>query len=74
MNVDQDSKTPLTTTLSSTGGGMSTPDEQRLQALRRRAEALAQNHLSEESLGDKILSPAQAQKALHELRVHQIEL
>jgi diguanylate cyclase (GGDEF)-like protein/PAS domain S-box-containing protein len=49
-------------------------NEERLQALRRRAEALAQNHLSEESRGDKTLSPAQAQKTLHELRVHQIEL
>ena len=49
-------------------------DEQRLQALRRRAEALAQNYLSEDSRSDKTLSPAQAQMALHELRVHRIEL
>ncbi len=75
MNVDQGSKTPLTATLPSPGGGcVSTSDELRLQTLRRRAEALAQNHLSEESLSDKTLSPAQAQKTLHELRVHQIEL
>ena len=53
---------------------MATSDEQRLKALRRRADALAQNYLSEESRGDKILSPAQAVKTLHELRVHQIEL
>ncbi|MEI8031026.1 MAG: PAS domain S-box protein, partial [Comamonadaceae bacterium] len=53
---------------------MATTDEQRLKALRRRAEALAQNYLSEESRGDKTLSPAQAVKTLHELRVHQIEL
>ncbi len=50
------------------------PDDQRLKALRRRAEALAQNYLSEDSRSDKTLAPAQAQKALHELRVHQIEL
>ena len=49
-------------------------DEQRLQALRRRAEALAQNYLTEDSRSDKTLSPAQAQMALHELRVHRIEL
>ena len=53
---------------------MSTPDEQRLQALRRRAEAVAENYLSEDSRSDKTLSSAQAQKTLHELRVHQIEL
>ena len=56
------------------GGGVATSDEQRIKALRRRAEALAQNYLSEESRGDKFLSPAQAINALHELRVHQIEL
>lgn len=53
---------------------MNTPAEQRLKALRRRAEALAKNYLSEDSRNDQALSPAQAQKALHELRVHQIEL
>ena len=56
------------------GGGVVDSDEQRLKALRRRAEALAQDHLSEESISDKTLSPAQAVKMLHELRVHQIEL
>ena len=74
MNIDQGSKTPLTTALPSAGGGVATSDEQRLKALHRRAEALAQNYLSEESCDDKTLSPAQAVKTLHELRVHQIEL
>ena len=74
MNSDQGSKTPLAAILPTAGGGVSTSDEQRLKALRRRADALAQNYLSEESRGDKILSPAQAVKTLHELRVHQIEL
>ena len=53
---------------------MNKSNEERLQALRRRAEAVAQSYLSEESRGDKALSPAQAQETLHELRVHQIEL
>ena len=56
------------------GDGVGASDAQRLTTLRRRAEALARNHLSDESLNDKTLSPAQAQRALHELRVHQIEL
>ena len=56
------------------GGEVNSSDEQRLLALRRRAEAIAQHHPSEESRGDKALSPAQAQETLHELRVHQIEL
>ena len=73
--ADKGSARPVMATSSSAGrGAVNNSDEQRLLALRRRAEAIAQNYLSEESLADKILSPAQAQKTLHELRVHQIEL
>ena len=57
-----------------TGGGVGTSDEKRLTALRQCAEALAQNYLSEDSLNDNTLSPAQAIETLHELRVHKIEL
>ena len=67
-------KSPEWQNASRRGGGVVDSDEQRLKALRQRAEALAQDHLSEESISDKTLSPAQAVKMLHELRVHQIEL
>ena len=53
---------------------MATSDEQRLKALRRRAEAVAKAYHAEVSRGDQTLSPAKAIKTLHELRVHQIEL
>ena len=72
--ADKGSGRPAMAQASSVGGAVNNSDEQRLLALRRRAEALAQNYLSEESRGDKALSPAQAQETLHELRVHQIEL
>jgi diguanylate cyclase (GGDEF)-like protein/PAS domain S-box-containing protein len=53
---------------------VATSDEQRLKALRRRAEAVAKAYHAEVSRGDQTLSPAMAIKTLHELRVHQIEL
>jgi diguanylate cyclase (GGDEF)-like protein/PAS domain S-box-containing protein len=53
---------------------VATADEQRLKALRRRAEAVAKAYHAEVSRGDQTLSPAKAIKTLHELRVHQIEL
>jgi diguanylate cyclase (GGDEF)-like protein/PAS domain S-box-containing protein len=53
---------------------VATSDEQRLKALRRRAEAVAKAYHAEVSRGDQTLSPAKAIKTLHELRVHQIEL
>ena len=53
---------------------MATSDEQRLKALRRRAEAVAKAYHAEVSRGDQTLSPAKTIKTLHELRVHQIEL
>ena len=63
--ADKGSARPVMATSSSAGrGAVNNSDEQRLLALRRRAEAIAQNYLSEESLADKILSPAQAQKTL----------
>ena len=73
---DKDLATRLATTLSSVGGGggVATSDEQRLKALRRRAEAVAKAYHAEVSRGDQTLSPAKAIKTLHELRVHQIEL
>ena len=43
-------------------------------SLRQRAEAVARHVLSEESRSDRFLSPAEASRLLHELRVHQIEL
>ena len=72
--ADKGSGRPSMAQPSSVGGGVNNSDEQRLLALRRRAEAVAQSYLSEESRGDKTLSSVQAQKTLHELRVHQIEL
>jgi len=45
-----------------------------LLELRRRAEAVAQHHLSRTEGEDKVLSFEQTQEVLHELRVHQIEL
>ena len=72
---DKDLETSLAATLSSVGGGgVATSDEQRLKALRRRAEAVAKAYHAEVSRGDQTLSPAKAIKTLHELRVHQIEL
>lgn len=56
------------------GGGLTTPITPSTQALHLRAEALAQNYLSEDSLNGNQLSLAQAKETLHELRVHQIEL
>jgi diguanylate cyclase (GGDEF)-like protein/PAS domain S-box-containing protein len=53
---------------------LTTPITPSTQALRLRAEALAQNYLSEDLLNGNKLSPAQAIETLHELRVHQIEL
>ncbi|MEI7538488.1 MAG: PAS domain S-box protein, partial [Comamonadaceae bacterium] len=74
--VVKGSEVPLEDTLLSAlaGGGVGTSDEKRLTALRQCAEALAQNYLSEDSLNDNTLSPAQAIETLHELRVHKIEL
>ena len=43
-------------------------------SLRRRAEAVAQHVLSEESRDDRFLSAEASKKVLQELRVHQIEL
>ena len=48
--------------------------ESGVQALRRRAEAIAQDVLLQSGPDDAALSPAALRKALHELRVHQIEL
>src|ERR1039458_9788434 len=44
------------------------------KALRRRAEALAGERAGEMPENVEILSPEAARRALHELRVHQIEL
>jgi len=44
------------------------------QALRRRAEALAGERTGEMPENVEVLSPEAARRALHELRVHQIEL
>ena len=43
-------------------------------SLRQRADAVARHALSEEARSDPSLSAAESAKALHELRVHQIEL
>jgi diguanylate cyclase (GGDEF)-like protein/PAS domain S-box-containing protein len=43
-------------------------------ALRRRADAIAQQYLTQSAQNREILSPENARLALHELRVHQIEL
>ncbi len=48
--------------------------ETTMQALHRRAEAVARNFLTEASRGDRDLSREEAQKVLYELRVHQVEL
>jgi PAS domain S-box-containing protein len=45
-----------------------------LQALRKRAQALANERAGEMPENLEALSPGQARRALHELRVHQIEL
>jgi PAS domain S-box-containing protein len=50
------------------------PEEDSGQALRRRAEALADERAGKMQANVKVLSPEAAQSALHELRVHQIEL
>ena len=62
MNIDKVDKGPQT------------PPSPELKTLRQRAETLARSELSQDSLSDKTLSPAQAIKTLQELRVHQIEL
>ena len=56
------------------GGGLKNRIAPGTQALRRRAEAIAEDYQAELSRGDQALTPVQAQKVLHELRVHQIEL
>ena len=48
--------------------------ETTMQALHRRAQAVARNFLTEASRGDRDLSREEAQKVLYELRVHQVEL
>ena len=56
------------------GGGMKAPVVLSSNALRRRAEAIAQNYESGASKDDQLLSSEVLQKTLYELRVHQIEL
>ena len=43
-------------------------------SLRQRAEAITRQMLSDEANSDRFLSPMESKKALHELRVHRIEL
>ena len=43
-------------------------------SLRQRAEAITRHMLSDEANSDRFLSPMESKKALHELRVHRIEL
>jgi len=50
------------------------PEEDTRQALRKRAEALAAAKAGEMPENLEVLSPEVARRALHELRVHQIEL
>ncbi|MGA2077516.1 MAG: hypothetical protein ABSH52_28845, partial [Terriglobia bacterium] len=50
------------------------PEANSDQALRRRAEALAAERAGEMPEDLEALSPDVARRALHELRVHQIEL
>jgi PAS domain-containing protein len=50
------------------------PEEDSAQALRRRAEALAAEAAGGMPENVEVLSPEAARRALHELRVHQIEL
>ena len=50
------------------------PEADSGQALRRRAEALAGERAGEMPENLELLSPEVARRALHELRVHQIEL
>jgi len=50
------------------------PEEDSVQALRRRAEALAAEKAGGMPENADVLSPDSARRALHELRVHQIEL
>jgi hypothetical protein len=50
------------------------PEEDSAQALRRRAEALAADAAGGMPENVEVLSPEAARRALHELRVHQIEL
>ena len=53
---------------------MNTPVALRTQDLRRRAAAIAKAYHAEVSRSDTTLTPMQALKVLHELRVRQIEL
>ncbi len=53
---------------------MSPSDDRKPDELRLRAEAIDQHALNDESKDDRFLSPEESRKALHELRVHQIEL
>ncbi len=72
---DNGSETTLAANLPSAGGGgLKNRIAPGTQALRRRAEAIAEDYQAELSRGDQALTPVQAQKVLHELRVHQIEL
>jgi hypothetical protein len=50
------------------------PEADTRQALRKRAEALAGERAGEMPENLEVLSPKVARRALHELRVHQIEL
>ena len=50
------------------------PEADTRQALRKRAEALADERAGEMPENLEVLSPEVARRALHELRVHQIEL
>jgi len=49
-------------------------EKRRELLLHQRAEAITRHMLSAEATSDRLLSPAESQKVLHELRVHQIEL
>ena len=55
-------------------GGLSTTTPTSNEALRRRAEAVAQHEKAGAADQTELLWPAAAQQALYELRVHQIEL
>ncbi len=65
---------PKTNATASEGGGLNTPLAIDKEALRRRAETIAQQEYVGLRDQNERLWPAAAQQALYELRVHQIEL
>ena len=64
----------MTTTKRRAKKPKASPEAETRQALRQRAEALAGERAGEMPENLEVLSPEVARRALHELRVHQIEL